>query len=488
MGWDLAIWGTLKLTASARTAWEATTITAAHGRDLPDPFGPPRRMPATTVREALDRATSDARKSGELVELTPTEGGLDVAAFVSSRTVLGDHLGFSIASALAAAAATGGTGKITFAGYGTGTSWQLTLKGGRAKMEALGKDLEASAGMRRVLARLEARQREAEEREVETRIAARGGAPPDASALRPLLPPDAGAILDAAFARLARATKADLDSATPRAWIRWRGQVMAPDRILPSSGSRLDALAGSPSLSTEDRGTLLGLVAAFVIAVDEALGTSIALALLDAPVVFTARVGALVALGRARSEPALDAALRYFVGAGLPGSGELPSHAKPEMRNAAAGALCEMDRADVGARVRALLEGSILPSKTVPGSTARGANASLERNQVIQLACGVLRIKNDRGALGLLAAIAEDDTLLTTTWCAAAVAVVALTTPAEHLAALGQKGAEEALARYNVAMKSYDTRTPDFGRKLVKGMRRAGLLPAPPAPRAQRKR
>lgn len=247
-------------------------------------------------------------------------------------------------------------------------------------------------------------------------------------------------------------------------------------------------LAGSPASSVEDRGTLLGLVAAISSAIDEPLGTSLALGLLEAPVVFTARIGALHALGRARSEAALDAALRYLVGVDLAGAAELPSHAKPEMRNASSAALCEMDRPDVASRLRSLLETSILPNKTLPGSNARGANASVERNQVIQLACGILRIRHDRDALPTLAAVAEDDSLLTMTWCAAAVAVVALTTPEEHLAALGAKGAQEAATRYNAAMKSYDTRTPDFGRKLIAGMRRVGLLPTPSPFRAGRKR
>lgn len=241
MGWDLAIWGKLKLTASARTKWEATTITAADGRGLPDPFGPPRRVPPMTVRDALDRVVLVATKSGELVTLTPTEDGVEVTAFVSDGAVLGDHLGFWIVAALSAAAAMGGAGKITFGGYGSGSSWQLTLKGGRAKLESLGKDVESSAGMRRVLAKLEARQREAAERELEARIAARGGAPPDARALRALVPSGLGATVDLAFARLASATEAELDAAAPQAWLRWQGQVIPTDRILPSSRSRLDA-------------------------------------------------------------------------------------------------------------------------------------------------------------------------------------------------------------------------------------------------------
>ena len=480
MGWDLAIWGKLNLTASAVKTWEAVTIAASDARDLPDPFGAPRRVATTTVRDALDRAVASATTAGEPLDLTPMEGGLQIAAFLSDRAVLGEHVGFWIVSALRAAAAPGATGKIILAGYGTGTSWELHLKGGRAKLTDLGKDLEGSAGMRRVLARLESRQRQVEEEALASRIAARSGAPPDASALASLVPGAVGSLVEAAFARLASATKVELDAAMPKAWVRWGGQGMAPDRFVPASQARLGLLPGSPSISQDDRGTLLGLVAAITAGVDGPAGEALALALLASPVEFTARVGALNALGRVRSDAALEACLRYLVATDVPGAAELPSHARPEMRFAASVALSGMDRPDVGPRLLELLESAVLKTKTLPRSTARGSNATLERNQVIELAASILRLKRCREALACLASVAEDDSLLTNASNAAAVAVVALTTSAEHEAALGKKGLEEAAARYDAATGAYDAWTWDFGQRLVKAMRERGLLPASP--------
>jgi hypothetical protein len=471
VGWDIAVWGKMKISQASVAEWRAALVRPEAQSELSAPFSPPR-PPRRAAPSTVQRILSDLERKG-YVELSAKGDGLEVSGLLSDGAILGEHAGFWLVAALTAAAAHGGTGKITRAGYGTGTSWRLTLQGKKGtRFESLDEDLEDSPAMRRLHAKLAAREQHRAGAELDERIAARRGRAPDAAALRAVLPRAVHAPLDAAFARLAGAS---LDNGGFPALVRWKGNLAPIEQILPV-GPRLEALAGDSSLSEDDRGTLVGFVAGFAIHLDRRAGETLALALLDAATVYSARAGALRALAHATSDASLDGLLQYLLATDIPGRRDLPAYAVGELRQQAAFALGNVDRPDASARVLSFLEERVLAVKTLPGSACRGTNATLERNEVIRLAVGVLTGRRAREALECVARISEDKSLLHGTSSGAAVAVVYLTTPAERRTALGAKGEAELRTHCDPERNFSDTRAPEVAAKLVRALRAKGIL------------
>ncbi len=148
MGWDIAIWGTLKMDPSAQEAWRKTVVDGRGWKDWKTWFknaspGKPRK-----VAEALASWAKRTAKGEELLEAKEGKQGVEVIGHISKGAFIEEAR--DIAALFRCAEKVGATGSITFAGVGLSEAYRLELTASGSTLKVLDGDLEDSPEVRRI--------------------------------------------------------------------------------------------------------------------------------------------------------------------------------------------------------------------------------------------------------------------------------------------------------------------------------------------------
>ncbi|MEZ4300997.1 MAG: hypothetical protein R3B70_39040 [Polyangiaceae bacterium] len=148
MGYDVAVWGSLKLPKGGADTWRKLPVDGSAWNDWTMWFEYGEKGPPRPVEQHL----SEWAKFGEGSEHFTVETGpskVNVHAFLSQSAFVGRAQ--SIAALFRVAERAGATGEITFAGVGSPLAFRLTLSKKGSTFEALDEDLETSPEVMKVL-------------------------------------------------------------------------------------------------------------------------------------------------------------------------------------------------------------------------------------------------------------------------------------------------------------------------------------------------
>lgn len=148
MGWDIAIWGTLKMDPSVQAAWRKTVMNGRSWKDWKAWFknaspGEPRE-----VAKALASWAKRSVRGHELLEVKAGKQGIEVLGYVSKVAFIEEAR--DIATLFRCAEKAGATGSITFAGVGLSEAYRLELTASGSSLKVLDEDLEGSPEVQRI--------------------------------------------------------------------------------------------------------------------------------------------------------------------------------------------------------------------------------------------------------------------------------------------------------------------------------------------------
>ncbi len=299
MGWDIAIWGTLKMDPSVQAAWRKTVMNGRSWKDWKAWFKNASPGEPSEVAKVLAAWAKRSARGHELLEVKAGKQGIEVLGYVSKVAFIEEAR--DIATLFRCAEKTGATGSITFAGVGLSEAYRLELTSSGSSLKVLDEDLEGSPEVQRicriVLERDEAAQAKATRRSKKKRAEA-VPVPTTSPATKSATPggeerglsAEGQAALEELYTRLAKADDtalvATLDRAGSEPLLR---QLASPSVPLSLRVEAVRALCGSQSDET---------VKVLLLAFDEPAGSvSKKFVGYDSPLRRTA-AAALVATGR----------------------------------------------------------------------------------------------------------------------------------------------------------------------------------------------
>jgi len=157
MGYDIALWGSLKFPEGGVEAWRKLAVDGKAWSDWSMWFENAEGSAPRAVAEHLAEWESFGEGS-HFFAVKAAAAKVDVQAFFSQDVFV--EKAQAIAALFRVAERAGATGKVTFAGVGTPLAYRLTLAKKGSTFEALDEDLESSADVLKVLGAAEKREKE----------------------------------------------------------------------------------------------------------------------------------------------------------------------------------------------------------------------------------------------------------------------------------------------------------------------------------------
>ncbi|MCC7536771.1 MAG: hypothetical protein IT379_11185, partial [Deltaproteobacteria bacterium] len=429
MGWDVAVYGSLKLPQASVDAWLDAELDATRWNDWRGPFAdaePDRRAPRT-VREALAlwAKMHDARKHQLLVEVA--DGAVKVTGLLPKETFVYDARRYVLVFRMAESV--GAKGTLTFVGMGNPMTWRLTLAGSKAHstLDELDEDLEDSPAVLRALAKLPL-----DEPAPEKKAKKRGKPPP------PLELDDATrAAVSEVEAHLRKADVKDVCRALGQtnAWVYDGADTRGLDRILKLA-ERRDALLARDEDLPHERASRHAAAIQTLVKLDRGAGVPLALRLAAPTTHPTVRAGALFALIGEKSPAAFARFLEAFA---LPGPKKPKGFPHPAiLRRPAADGLVAIGAPLAGERMLGLLTDRTLAIATGPtGDHHDHSFAAMDKQEVVLHALQVIGKVGYRPAWERVVSIFRTHAVRDVRAMAAAV-LVHLATDTEIRAVFGQ--------------------------------------------------
>lgn len=176
MGYDIALWGSLKFPEGGVEAWRKLAVDGKAWSDWSMWFENAEGSAPRAVAEHLAEWESFGEGS-HFFAVKAAAAKVDVQAFFSQDVFV--EKAQAIAALFRVAERAGATGKVTFAGVGTPLAYRLTLAKKGSTFEALDEDLESSADVLKVLGAAEKREKERKKAERERKKADKAAPAPD---------------------------------------------------------------------------------------------------------------------------------------------------------------------------------------------------------------------------------------------------------------------------------------------------------------------